>query len=613
MHIQYIHLWRFKQFKNTKIDLRDGLSLVVGGNNSGKSSVLQAIATWQFCKTILEIEKGRKAWAQNSGVQGVGLGIVDFTPLNVPSLAHLWTSLKSQKEKEPDGYTLKIRVGWESAGGVGKFLEIGMSLANDRLFVKTTATNLTLAEIQDKDGNPIEGRVPNVAYMPPFAGITDRESRLTPAMRTRLIGQGLSGGVIRNAVFDLHESNRQERIRLGAGQSKIKSSDLKRLRESDPWELLQKALQETFGTELKVTPFNERYHSYLKVECVKGEILDGKFKRFPKFSSRDLMVEGSGFLQWLSVYALALSPNIDVVLLDEPDAHLHPMLQQQLVSRLSKIADDKKKQILLATHSTELIRGYEFEKILALKKGKAGRYLGEDSAKIGVLAGIGAAHTPSLHALIQHKKMLIVEGVSDERFLKILCERAGEEWPKNLVSWFWTGNHSERWQLYRQLKSEIPELVAISVRDRDDESDNTVDSDLVDRGFKVQDGYVAMKWRRRHIENYLFSVSAIARCAEITEQAVNDLFAEHAIVLPADATASDVAIVIRDARGKAIMKEGEDSVEKRFHCSRDDIAKQMESHEIAADIKTFFAKLKAMCAPPPAIEGEPMGTPHEGL
>lgn len=595
MQIKNVCLWRFKQFKSSEISLREGLTLVVGGNNSGKSSILQAIATWQFCKTILEIEKGRKAWALNSNVQGVGLGIVDFTPLNVPSLAHLWTNLKSQKDKEQDGYTLKIRVTWDSADGVEKYLEIGMSLANDRLFIKTTATNLFLSELQDENGYPIEGVVPSVAYMPPFAGITDRETRLTPAMRTRLIGQGLSGGVIRNAVFDLHEANKVERNRLRGEQSKLKSSDLKRLRETDPWELLQKALQETFGTELRITPFNERYHSYLRVESVKGEISDGQFKRYPSYSSRDLMVEGSGFLQWLSVYALALSPDIDVVLLDEPDAHLHPMLQQQLVSRLSKIADDKKKQILLATHSTELIRGYEFDKILALKKGKSGRYLGDDGAKIGVLAGIGAAHTPSLHALIQHKKMLIVEGVSDERFLRILCERLGEEWPKNLVSWYWTGKHSERWQLYRQLKAEIPDLMAISVRDRDDETDNSVDSELVDIGFKAQVGYIALKWRRRHIENYLFSVSAIARSSGRSEQAVKDLFAEHAIAIPDDATASDVAMGIRDAHGKEIMMEAANSVEKQFHCSRDEVAKQMEKNEIPEDIKSFFRKLKAMC------------------
>lgn len=43
------------------------------------------------------------------------------------------------------------------------------------------------------------------------------------------------------------------------------------------------------------------------------------------------MVEGSGFLQWLSVYTLALNPSINVLLLDEPDAHLHTTLQDHLL------------------------------------------------------------------------------------------------------------------------------------------------------------------------------------------------------------------------------------------------------------------------------------------
>ncbi|MGR8981122.1 MAG: AAA family ATPase [Gammaproteobacteria bacterium] len=100
MHIKKLQLHRFKQFDDTIIDLKDGLSLVVGGNNSGKSSVLQALATWQFCITLLEIEKGRKAWVPTDKIQGIGMGMVDFTPMYLPSLAHLWTNLKSQKTKK---------------------------------------------------------------------------------------------------------------------------------------------------------------------------------------------------------------------------------------------------------------------------------------------------------------------------------------------------------------------------------------------------------------------------------------------------------------------------------------------------------------------------------
>jgi predicted ATPase len=596
MHIKNVQLSRFKQFKKSKIDLKENLSLVVGGNNSGKSSILQALATWQFCKTILEIEKGRRAWVSNVGIQGVGMGIVDFTPMNVPSLAHLWTNLKTQKIDEDDGYTLKIKVTWEIPSGEEKFLEIGMSLANDRLFIKNTNTNLLLNEVQDEDGYPIDKNMLNVAYLPPFAGVTDRESRLTPAMRGRLIGQGLSGGVIRNALFDLHEVNKMERSKLRIGRTKIKDSDLKTLRETDPWEILQRTMQEIFGTELKIIPFNERYHSYLRVECTKGKFLtdEARFEKFPNFSPRDLMVEGSGFLQWLSVYALALSPELHVILLDEPDAHLHPSLQQQLVSQLSEIARSTHKQILLATHSTELIRSYEHEKILSLRDRK-GKYLSGDQEKISVLAGIGAAHTLTLHSLIQHKRLLIVEGASDERFLRILAEKSGMPWPKNLVVWVWTGKHTERYHLYSQLKKDIPDLQAISIRDRDDEADATVGSDLVDKSFNCHPGFVALKWRRRHIENYLLCVGTIARCANVDSSIVLEKFAAHALAIPADITASDVPIAIRDARGKEILNEGINSLRETLGVSRDDIAAQLLPDEIAMDIFTFFNAICDLC------------------
>jgi len=596
MHIKSVSVSRFKQFKKSTIELKPGLSLVVGGNNSGKSSLLQALGTWQFCKTILEIEKGRRAWISSTGIQGVGMGIVDFTPMNVPSLAHLWTNLKTQKVDEDDGYTLRIKVTWVTPNNEEKFLEVGMSLANDRLFVKNTGTNLVLADVQDEDGNPVDTNMLNVAYLPPFAGVTDRESRLTPAMRGRLIGQGLSGGVIRNALFDLHEVNRLERSKLRIGRTKIKDSDLKVLRETDPWELLQKTMQEVFATELKIIPFNERYHSYLRVECTKGKFTaeDGRFEKYPNFSSRDLMVEGSGFLQWLSVYALALSPEFDVILLDEPDAHLHPSLQQQLVAQLDKIAQSKGKQILLATHSTELIRSYEYSMILSLKD-RRGKYLAGEDAKISVLAGIGAAHTATLHALIQHKKLLIVEGLSDERFLRVLAARAGVEWPKNLVVWIWTGKHSERYQLYTQLKCDISGLRAISIRDRDDESDLSVDARLVDKTFTHQSGFLALKWRRRNIENYLLGIEPIARAAGVEIDDVNALFAEHALAIPTDITATDVPIVIRDVRGKELMNEGENSIRSRFGITRDDVAQQLSKDEVAEDIYTFFSMLSEMC------------------
>ncbi|MEO1299154.1 MAG: ABC transporter ATP-binding protein, partial [Cyanobacteria bacterium J06636_16] len=45
----------------------------------------------------------------------------------------------------------------------------------------------------------------------------------------------------------------------------------------------------------------------------------------------------------------------EVILLDEPDSHLHPNNQRALVSLLSRLANERATQILMATHSRHVI------------------------------------------------------------------------------------------------------------------------------------------------------------------------------------------------------------------------------------------------------------------
>jgi energy-coupling factor transporter ATP-binding protein EcfA2 len=411
-------------------------------------------------------------------------------------------------------------------------------------------------------------------------------------VRNRLIGQGLSGGVIRNVLYDMWQRNRTERLRLRGAKSKISSTDLATLRVTDPWEILLRTLGELFQMGLTVYEFDDRYHTYLRVETFRGKMVKGTLKKYTADTPRDLMVEGNGFLQWLSVYALALSPDVDVLLLDEADAHLHCSLQLELVKHLSDLAQAKGKQVLMATHSPELIKNFDFGSILEVADGKAS-YLGEESRKIAVLAGIGTIFSPKLHALAQKKHMLIVEGDFDEAVLKIFAITNGTPWPGNVVVWKWAGGHKERRQLFTQLLRDIPDLKAISLRDRDEEADGSVAADLIDKGQSVtSDGFVALKWRRRHIENYLLHPAAIARAAAITEMEVRTFFADnHGLAIPANTTATDVVASIRDARGKEILSQGALSLETLLGASRYDIARQMAQSELAEDVKTFLVLL----------------------
>ncbi|AUY25584.1 ATP-dependent nuclease [Mixta calida] len=592
MFIKKIELKKFKQYKDSTINLKNGLTLLVGGNNSGKSSFLQALATWQFCKSLLEIEKGRLSWTSTARNQGLGLGLVDFTPMYIPSLNHLWTNLKSQKQTEADGYTLKIKVFWDISEGVEKYLEIGLSLANDRLFIKTTSTNLAIVDVVNEKGEPINDNIPNIAYLPPFAGITDRETRLSPAMRNRLIGQGLSGGVIRNSLYDIHLASSRKRALLKGNKSKISGKELALFRSTDSWEILQKTMMDLFGTKIEIIPFNEQYHSFLRVECVRGTVKGYVFTKHKNYNARDLMVEGSGFLQWLSVYTLALSGEFNVILLDEPDAHLHTQLQNNLTERLELISESLNKQVILATHSTELIRAYPPYKILSLNRAK-GKYLSADEDKISILSGIGTIFTPKIHKLTENKRLLIVEGVSDERFLKKVFEKLDMVWPENIVVWVWTGKVSERFQLYNQLKVEISGLKALSIRDRDDESDGSVDINLRDKTVNYDDeNFTALKWRRRHIENYLLDLNALIISTGKNEQEIKDYFSSfHHIALPDNVSESDISMTFRDARGKEILTKGEHCVKRKFGVTRDDILNSFSKENMCQDFEKFAQTL----------------------
>lgn len=555
------------------------MSLIAGGNNSGKSTILHGLAIWEFCRTVIEAEKGLAAFLPDSRAQGLGLGDDEFSPINVPSLRHLWTNLAPQKgPADEDGYTLRIKAEWKS--DAHKELEFGLALANDRLFVKNTHSNL---DAQDK--------IPRIAYLPPFAGITDREARVPGAIRRRRIGEGLAGAILRNLLLDLSSANASERQELREGRSKISDKDLRRLRETDPWERLQQVLRTKFGAELAISPFSDEYHSYIKVEIVKGTVNGYRLRRHSKFRNRDLMVEGSGFLQWLSVFVLAVTPGIDSLLLDEPDAHLHCSLQQEMVGALEELAAGSGQQILLASHSTEILRYSKPEAILELSSNRKPRFLTQDSQKVGLLAGLGAQYSPRIDRIKVTNRLLLIEGEFDYRVLRCLASNIGLAISDDWVQWKSVAGHKERKQLFLALREEINGLVAVSLRDRDDDPLGTVGDQLEDKSHSGMKNFFPVKWRRRHIESYLIWPPAIAEVASLdleeVEQRLRDGFG---IAIGESYPKSNAPDALLDIRGKDVLRS--------FGVEPEKVAKKMPAEKTPQDIRELIVKLDGLAAAP---------------
>ena len=570
-----IRLRKFKRFEDQSVPLvAKGVSFIAGGNNSGKSTILHGLAVWEFCRSMIEGEKGFGAFLPGSRHQGLGLGDDEFSPISVPSLRHLWLNLAPQKTPvDEDGYTLRICCTW-TVDGAQKDLEFGLALANDRLFIKTTDSSLSIVD-----------QIPRVAYLPPFAAITDHEARIPRAIRRRRIGEGLAGSVLRNTLLDLYQKNLEKRAEFRDGKAKIRDADLKSLRQSDPWELLQQTLRTTFSSELAVAPFMEEYHSHIKIEVVKGQVNGYKLKRHAGYRNRDLMVEGGGFLQWLSVYALATDPEVDVLLLDEPDAHLHCLLQQELTQRLIDLAEKTGKQVLIATHSTEILRQSPPEQILDVSTRRAPRYLKGEHQKVGLLAGLGADYAPRIDAMKRTKRVMFVEGDFDFKVLRVFSNRLGLQWPETLVEWPHKSDHKGRKHVFLALNEEIDGLVAISLRDRDDEPVNSVGDLLRDKFLEgCPPGFHAKKWRRRNVESYLLWPEAMAGA---TGNTIGDV---EATLREAYGVAVGDTFPDEQAPPALLQIDGKD-VLKRLGAAPLDVAERIPIDRIAADIRTLLTEL----------------------
>ena len=568
--ITKVHLKRFKRFENRSFEIiPSGLSICAGPNSSGKSTLLHALAVWSFGVMVLRQSKGEGALHAGYTGQGAGLSKDDFTPINIPDLKHLWYGLKSQIPGE--GYSMCIRVEW----GDDKHLAIAFSLVQDRLYVKAESSNLTAGD-----------KIPQIIYLPPVAGLEAREEYATTAKRRAMLGRGLAGMVLRNYLYDLEAGNRRLREEKKAGKKKLSSKDLAKIREIDPWERLNASMREIFGLELKVDPFDPDFHTVIKVDVIPVTQAGPRWKK--NGPARDIMVEGAGAQQWLTVFAFALDPQTDVLLLDEPDAHLFTRLKVEMVEKLDAIATSSNgPQILMATHATEILKRHPINRIMSFSRSKP-KYLRNEKQRVKLITGMGDEYAPLIEKARASKKILYVENDSDARILKAVAMECGYKWPENLAILESTDSHADRLKLYRVLLTAIDGLKALSIRDRDTQPSESVDcKNLRDKGTNTT-GYPdfhARTWRRREIENYALVPAALAKM--LGECKAKGFWADLGLAWPTDPEKPEETMLIdcdvKDKLNDFFKKEKFSNTEKflkalekkYIHRDLDTIAKQI--------------------------------------
>lgn len=597
--IKQIELKRFKKYKEDSFVLNpEGVTLLVGGNNAGKSTLIHAIAVWEFCKMILLHEKGRTVFnADQVGIgDGLGMSAEEFLPIAVPTLNHLWTNLKTQlppeeKEAWPDrfnGYIMRIKCVWDYLDQKDKYIEIGLSLVNDRLFIRVTNSNISN-----------DDHIITTVYLPTFAGILPKENKITLAERRAFLGRGMAGSVIRNMVYDLYLQDQAILTRMTGDHKRLTKEHREQYKKESPLQKLQENLRQTFHSELEIEPFNEAFQTVLRIserKLIPKE--NGTLEVLPKskYTPRDIITQGSGYLQWLSIFCILYTPDVDVVLLDEPDAHLHTSLQSELFTHLNAVlSTEYQKQIFVSTHSVDMIKEAPLNNIFNMEEKK---YLSSEASRVAVLHGIGSEYFPKIDLLKKYKQLIFVENESDQKMLSIWGEKCGLPMPQHVVYWTTTEPHAIRRQIFNELCKHIPDLKCISLRDRDMDNVDMVGESLTYKGIHLPPNspILLLEWRRKNIESYCLCPKAIATASGKSVDDVKAHLQKHfALAIDDDGfTDATPPEPIMTLDGKHIFIKESVGIEHVYHCNKYDVAKAMTAEEVCEDIRTFITRARTL-------------------
>jgi predicted ATP-dependent endonuclease of OLD family len=280
------------------------------------------------------------------------------------------------------------------------------------------------------------------------------------------------------------------------------------------WESFQKMIRDTWpGMEVE-KPYLDNQNVYLM--CKENRM------------SRELFWVGYGFQIWCQILAhISMLDDFSMVVVDEPEIYLHAEVQRQLITILRELD----KQIVIATHSIEILGESNPDDVVIIEKEK------EQSYRIKNIDGIqravsliGSIHNITLANLARTRKMLCMENMSDyailSKFMKVIngstLERSSKLTPIEMEGSSFVQNvKSFAWGLKKKFDLDIDIGIII---DRDFYSNEAIQDVYSNLEGEVEFIHVlAMK----EIENYLLDFDAIAKCIHLYSQKAKEMSLEE--------------------------------------------------------------------------------------
>lgn len=378
MKICSIRIENFKAFREVEMPLNPNFNVIIGENNIGKSTLFEAIHLWMLgYKSIIQAN-GKNFYGKNTP------RYISFDKLYFLRMSSINDVFHSNTETasitinillEERIYALKIK--FEKPVSMDFYLRVKYEGEDFQL----------LSEILREQGLNLFNSI-FIYHTRPVFNTIKNEPFYNNAQLMKKISLGKSYDVIRNKILKGDPERKFTR--------------------------LQERISRVFGTQVKIRFKNKNLQEeeYARITV---QIEDTK--------EVDISLVGSGILQVIDIFSTLEFINrrercLNILLIDEPDSHIHSNLQSSLIDELRS---DLNNQHFIITHNDRLINKAEEGELLFINK------VGLDNGRIipipkdnynSVTAEL-ASKMFSLNEIERSKIIVITEGKTDKKLLEI--------------------------------------------------------------------------------------------------------------------------------------------------------------------------------------------------
>ena len=471
--LHYIEIENFKRFgEKQRVEL-DHPAVLIGPNNCGKTSVIQALALWsQAVRTWYDIRKDSSAKERTV----TALNRLSVFAVPVKRTRFFWHNTIVRTGNKDISLTLTVGVDFN-----GKTISLPMHFRNQGDEVVYCSPNESVA--LDLDLLKYAASL-SVELLYPMSGLETEEAILQPGRIDVLLGQGQTAQVLRNLCLMVAVDSPED------------------------WKRIVALMRRLFGVVLqgpKETP-----RGAIEVHYTQPGVRD----------ALDVSSSGRGFQQMLLIFSYLYSHKRSVLLIDEPDAHLEILRQKQVYVLLRDIASENQSQVVMVTHS-EVISDEALDKNLTLLiEGKADN-LARKTEISNSLRHFGAEHYVKAR---ERGYVFYVEGGTDVDMLRAFAERLNHpvftDWDERINSFYVQNNYpgitpeSELERVeggfgitplrhFSGLNDLLPDLRGLAILDND--GHNRQDSEKGRLNI--------VYWRRYEAENYFITPDVLKRYA----------------------------------------------------------------------------------------------------